>query len=139
MTARAAARALCGAWLLATLAAPADAAGKEKKTAAAKAKLQSVTGLFVSFDEKAGTVTVDQKTKAGRKLVVFTVTPATRIFWSKASMKVVLSDLKPGVKVVVQFAVKKDALVAVKIVLPGGMKEAAAAIIGGKVKGGDKK
>ena len=110
--------------------------GKGKKRD--KAKYQSVTGTIQKIDLKKDFIVIQQKLKSGERNVTFKLTKKTKVFWSKTKMKVTLKDLNPGVKVIIKFFVHKKKLFASKIVLPGGMKEAAAAILKGKVKGGDK-
>jgi len=116
--------------------APASA-GKGKK--AGKSKVQSVTGYFKSIDIKKGVLVISQKLKTGDRSIEFKTTKKTKVFWSKTKMKVTLKDLNPGVKIIIQFYKKGKQLVATKVVLPGGMKEAADAILKGQVKSADKK
>lgn len=116
--------------------APASA-GKGKK--AGKIKVQSITGYFKSIDIKKGVLVISQKLKTGDRSIEFKTTKKTKVFWSKTKMKVTLKDLNPGVKIIIQFYKKGKQLVATKVVLPGGMKEAADAILKGQVKSADKK
>lgn len=111
--------------------------GKNKKSE--KNKYASVTGILKSLDLKKGELIIGQKLKTGDRDVTFFLTKKTRVFWSKTKMKVTLKDLNPGVKIIIQFYKKKKKLIATKIVLPGGMKEAAKAILKGEVKSPDKK
>lgn len=104
-----------------------------------KIEYQSLTGTLKSVDLEKGWFVIVQKLKEGERDVLFRVTGKTIVFWSRTKMKVEIGDLKPGVRIIVQFHRKGKDLVAIKIVLPGGMKEAAKAILKGNVKGGDKK
>jgi hypothetical protein len=128
---------VCHVFLILALCSPAAPAAKNKKNG--KIKYQSVTGILKSVDLKKKVLVIDQKLKSGNRDVVFSVTKKTKVLWSRTKMKVTLKDLNPGVRLIIQFYKKKQQLVATKIVLPGGMKEAAEAILKGEIKGGDKK
>jgi len=119
------------------LAAP-GASGQETKKAD-KPKLQSVTGAVKTVDADGGTIVITRRAKTGSTDVTFALAKSVKVFWSKTKMKVTLADINPGMKVIIQFYRAGEKLVATKVVLPGGMKEAADAILKGKVKGGDKK
>ncbi|MFH1435914.1 MAG: hypothetical protein ABIJ56_09385 [Pseudomonadota bacterium] len=123
--------------LLACSLLPASAFGGEGKKEG-KGRYLSVTGTIKMIDLKKDVIVIRQKLKSGERDVTFMLTKKTKVFWSKTKMKVTLKDLNPGIKVIIKFLAGKNKLVASKIVLPGGMKEAAAAILGGKIKVGDK-
>ncbi len=127
---------VCLALLSCSLLSAAAFGGKGKKQD--KGKYQSVTGTIQKIDLKKNVLVIQQKLKSGERIVTFMLTKKTKVFWSKTKMKVTLKGLNPGIKVMIKFFFRKNKLIASKIVLPGGMKEAAAAILGGKVKGGDK-
>jgi hypothetical protein len=108
--------------------------GKQKKI-----KYLSVTGIVKAVDLDGGIITLSQKLKTGDREISFAVTKKTKVYWKKAKMKVSLADLNPGIRVIVQFYDDGKKLVASRVVLPGGMKEAAEAILKGEIKAGDKK
>jgi hypothetical protein len=115
-------------------------AGKGKAEPKDKIQYKSVTGRIKSIDQKKGLLVLTVKSKPEDRDVEFKIYKKIKVFWSKTKMKVTLDDLNPGVRVIIQFYKEKgDSLVAVKVVLPGGMKEAAAAILKGEVKGADSK
>jgi len=116
-------------------------AGKGKGDPGEKIQYKSVTGRIKSIDQKKGLLVLTVKSKPEDRDVEFKIHKNIKVFWSKTKMKVTLGDLNPGVRVIIQFYKEKGAqtLVAVKVVLPGGMKEAAAAILKGEVKGADSK
>jgi len=111
--------------------------GKGKGEPKDKIQLKSVTGRIKSIDQKKGVLVLGTKAKTGGRDVEFKIHKKIKVFWSKTKMKVTLADLNPGVRVIIQFYKEGEALVAVKVVLPGGMKEAAAAILKGEVNGAD--
>ena len=117
------------------LAAP-GASGQEAKKAE-KPKFQSVTGIVKTVDAEGRIIVITRRAKTGATDVTFALAKSVKVFWSKTKMKVTLADINPGMKVVIQFYRDGEKLVATKVVLPGGMKEAADAILKGKVKGGD--
>jgi Cu/Ag efflux protein CusF len=129
---------LCLSCLFLCLSAAGAAHGGEK-TKQKKAQYLSITGTVTAVDLEGGIITLSQKLKTGDREISFAVTKKTKVYWSKTKMKVALSDLNPGVRVIVQFYDDGKRLVASRVVLPGGMKEAAEAILKGKVKAGDKK
>jgi hypothetical protein len=118
---------------------PVRSQGSKKDGKPPKVKYQSVTGSMKSLDLIKGVLVVKQKLKKGYRDVRFKTTGSTKVFWSKTTMPVTLKDLRPGIRLIVQYYKKGKHLVAVKVVLPGGMKEAAKAILNGDIKGGGKK
>jgi len=104
-----------------------------------KKKYGSVTGVVKSIDIEKKSITLLQKLQNSERSITFEILPSTKIYWQKTKMKVDLGDINPGVRVIIQFYETDKNLKAARIILPGGMKEAAQAILKGTIKGGDKK